>query len=828
MTTYKYDAFISYRHTELDEDVAEAVHKKLEHYHIPRRLQKQVGKKRIRRIFRDREELPLSADLSESIREALDQSEFLIVICSKAACESRWVCQEITYFIEKNGYDRVLTVLVNDEPKEAFPDILRFHKEKRIDADGNEQEICVEVEPLAADVRAEDKNSRKKKLDMEMLRLIAPMLNCSYDELRRRHREYRLKRAAAISGVLFLGALGLAGYGTYKNMQINAANKAKLFSQSRYLSALALEALQEGQPLQARELALQSVSAGNANLPVTTDAQYVLSQILHTYIREQDNVLSVTAAYECSDSRNGYESAAFTDSERELLFAKASECIDIWDLSSNKRIETITGGSGKQIIHCGRELLLPEEQLLCFAERDRIRVYDYGKHTFLWDQEGSDISKLILLPGKKELISLEKKRIRRFAVRTGDCMQEITFDDETYSIAGDSVTVSSDEERIAFDITGKNPEIDYDFSLDLIEAEWKYQEEERQKCQDGIGILRMDTDTLQILEPGMGLLDHLQFTPDGQILAVSDNGLRAVYADQYTYHMEQANTAEIALLSAENAEQQWRQTVEYGAFDSCINCQLADDTSVLLTAGNQCLRLELKNGTVLQRWEADGALCFLYNVSGQGFHAVCENGKMYQGEFGSTAWTAVELFEGGISRMSQEAGSFWVLYPAKGNRKAYLAGYSFVGDDTFVPVNASEALQIKARMKTSARLEDPSLTVEENGTVKKYSSDGSGELLWSIDLPVRNIYKPVWYAAGEDRVVLIDGIGDAYELDVSEKNHGLAAVVRHAVYYDAEEDRYYLGNYNAEEIYGWFHRYSAEELAERAYAIDQSYGSGKE
>ena len=40
---YKYDAFISYRHGELDKFVAENLHKRLESYKIPKKLLKVVN-----------------------------------------------------------------------------------------------------------------------------------------------------------------------------------------------------------------------------------------------------------------------------------------------------------------------------------------------------------------------------------------------------------------------------------------------------------------------------------------------------------------------------------------------------------------------------------------------------------------------------------------------------------------------------------------------------------------------------------------------------------------------------------------------------------------
>ena len=66
----KYKAFISYRHLEPDRTVAVAVHRLLEKYTIPSRLRRN-GERRLGRIFRDEDELPLSASLSESIQTAL-------------------------------------------------------------------------------------------------------------------------------------------------------------------------------------------------------------------------------------------------------------------------------------------------------------------------------------------------------------------------------------------------------------------------------------------------------------------------------------------------------------------------------------------------------------------------------------------------------------------------------------------------------------------------------------------------------------------------------------------------------------------------------------
>ena len=119
---YMYDAFISYRHTPLDIYMAEKLHTMLEHFKLPKFADKSaIEKTRIERVFRDKDELPVSDNLSESIREALEKSRYLIVICSKNTPESKWVEREIELFSQMHGRDKILAVLIEGEPEEAFP-----------------------------------------------------------------------------------------------------------------------------------------------------------------------------------------------------------------------------------------------------------------------------------------------------------------------------------------------------------------------------------------------------------------------------------------------------------------------------------------------------------------------------------------------------------------------------------------------------------------------------------------------------------------------------------------------------------------------------------
>ena len=79
--SYIYDAFISYRHTTLDKAVAERLQRLLEGY-VPPKSMDNSRKFEKWRIFRDETELPTSSDLGGDIKTALENSKYLIVVCS--------------------------------------------------------------------------------------------------------------------------------------------------------------------------------------------------------------------------------------------------------------------------------------------------------------------------------------------------------------------------------------------------------------------------------------------------------------------------------------------------------------------------------------------------------------------------------------------------------------------------------------------------------------------------------------------------------------------------------------------------------------------------
>ena len=87
-----YNAFISYKHADLDNKIAERIVRDLEHYHIPAKIRKTTGIKKIERIFRDKDELPITNDLNDTITNALKNSDFCVSIHGSSSKKTtiRW------------------------------------------------------------------------------------------------------------------------------------------------------------------------------------------------------------------------------------------------------------------------------------------------------------------------------------------------------------------------------------------------------------------------------------------------------------------------------------------------------------------------------------------------------------------------------------------------------------------------------------------------------------------------------------------------------------------------------------------------------------------
>ena len=202
----KYDAFISYRHCEPDREIVDRLHKKLENFRIPHAVAKKVGRKRLRRVFRDEAELAVAEDLSEEIEKAISNSRYLICICSPEYVQSVWCRKEVESFLKYSDRKHILLVLANGEPDTAFPDVLCYEEFELADEAGNLITYHRTHEPLAADCRGESAKDRAAAVDRSVPRLVAAILGVGYDDLLQRQQKEmtgrRIRRALIVFGIL--------------------------------------------------------------------------------------------------------------------------------------------------------------------------------------------------------------------------------------------------------------------------------------------------------------------------------------------------------------------------------------------------------------------------------------------------------------------------------------------------------------------------------------------------------------------------------------------------------------------------------------------------
>lgn len=202
----RYRAFISYSHA--DEAWARWLMRRLEAYRVPSRLVGEAGidgpiPARLGAFFRDRDELTASGDLAATIRAALAESAALIVVCSPAAAQSRWVGAEVQAFRDSGRGDRILAFVVDGEPGQAAGEHACFPPP--LIAPGEDGQP---VEPLAADART-TADGRERAF----IKLVAGLLGVGYDQLAQReaHRKQRRLMQVAVASLAGMTlALGLA------------------------------------------------------------------------------------------------------------------------------------------------------------------------------------------------------------------------------------------------------------------------------------------------------------------------------------------------------------------------------------------------------------------------------------------------------------------------------------------------------------------------------------------------------------------------------------------------------------------------------------------
>lgn len=360
----KYWAFLSYSHQ--DTKLCEWLHRELETFPIPKRLvgrDSREGKipPRLFPVFRDRDELPGSAELGKNLTEALLQSRYLIVICSPAAARSRWVNEEIRQFKMMGGEGRILALIVDGEPNaadkpnsgllECFPEMLKY----RVDASGNL--TGQPVEPIAADIR----RGRETK-SIALLRLIAGLLGVPFDELRQRDQE-RARRSLLLRVIAGVTLVSLLAAGLVWRYRVDRMER---------LEAHGRDALMQSQPTHAAVFLAESYRMGNDS----PDLRIMLDQAM----RSVDMLTTVH-----SEFPEGIVNAAFSADSTRLIATSAKGEVSIWRADNGGKLVSLPAVPAKRLSHArfvsdGREvaLLFEDGSITIVNARDGVLLREFA------------------------------------------------------------------------------------------------------------------------------------------------------------------------------------------------------------------------------------------------------------------------------------------------------------------------------------------------------------------------------------------------------------------------------------------------------------------
>ena len=357
-----YNAFISYRHHPDDIKVAEQIHKGLERYRVPKALKKKKDTKM--RLFRDKEELPITSNLTDDISRALRNSEFLIVICSPHTQESVWVQREIETFLQSHDRSRILTVIAAGEPYDVIPQILC--QEERIDPATGQTQI-LPIEPLSCDWRIGKRKAHREELP----RLAAALLGCGYDELRQRERQYRTRRLVTLFSLALAAVIGFTSYVIYNSIQIQKANdrltdaniaiqknlEESQINQSQFLASASTQQFDAGDRMLALALAMEALPKEENPRPYVARAEKALADAVGAYLAQEQTV--AIGAISCDALINYF---AATDERDKMFVTDQRGLLSVWELENFQQTAVIDPG-----LSISKLMVTPEDTVLVFS-----------------------------------------------------------------------------------------------------------------------------------------------------------------------------------------------------------------------------------------------------------------------------------------------------------------------------------------------------------------------------------------------------------------------------------------------------------------------------
>lgn len=580
-----YNAFISYRHHPDDIKVAMDIHRGLERFKIPKAIKKRCGSSM--RLFRDKEELPITSSLTSDIYRALENSDYLIVICSPHTKESIWVQREIETFLRTHTRDQVLTVLASGDPYDVLPEIL-LHEDVVNPITGEIQRH--EYEPLSCDWRLK----KRRAVREELPRLAAALLGCGYDELRQRQRQYRMRRMITLFSAALMASLSLTAYFIHTSIQIQKANDdlhaanvqiqaanveirqanvqiqenldQALQNQSEYLASAAGERMDAGDRLTAISLALAALPTQENPRPYVPEAERALSEALSSY--EAEYQVIAQGAFPADALVRQY---IVSDDGLTLVILDARMMLTVWDTETFQKCATVNldAYSVNDILFTasGNILIVTSDLLLCYQPEG----------TLLWQAE--HCVDMAFLDDRSKVLMIQSNY--------GDLRQYSVLDADT-GVCTASVPIV-------------NQELD-SMPIELLQSEGSSQRPVLVRYFSGntyliylldlqTGAVRKVTDMDTSLSGDNHSVDYAALDNEGNVILMRGDG-SGIYNGNYgTFQITSPDRADLICYDAKTMKVKWQSEITNYIYSSSRTIQPVPDSNLLLIQSGDVIQI---------------------------------------------------------------------------------------------------------------------------------------------------------------------------------------------------------------------------------------------
>jgi WD40 repeat protein len=385
-----YDGFLSYSHA-ADDLLAPRLQAGLQ------RFAKPWWKRRALRVFRDEASLTANPHLWSSITDALDDSDWFVLLLSPDAAQSKWVNREIDYWTEHKNPARILPVVTDgtfdwsdgDIAGDAVPPSLQgvFADEPRwVDLRFARTETQLDLRhtrfrDTVADVAAAIRGVPKDELESEEI-----------------HQHRRSIRTAWTGGIAIL-ALGVAAT-VGAIVAYNAQQEAE--AEAARAEQLALEMQHRSEVATARELAASSAGVLESDPELATllaieaiaaapDPQKEAVQALHSAL--QHNRIRTRLPWDSYEGGPGAGLGIATHPEGELVaVSEDGASVDLWTLDG-QLVVTLMGGSDSDSIvggNIGISFNAVGNRLASVDPAGMVMIWEVSSGDLIYSFEGHD------------------------------------------------------------------------------------------------------------------------------------------------------------------------------------------------------------------------------------------------------------------------------------------------------------------------------------------------------------------------------------------------------------------------------------------------------